>query len=182
MDPRHTPKGKRIHSRRRDPTTASSAPYSHFQGGRVTSPNRPQSTHGDGSRSLGFPTEPPAGILLQWGCWSCMGRQRGKHQTAGSKQPSLPTTSVVTSTSPKYTERTPLGTISNNSSDNADRPSMMTKKYHLHPKWMTMNPSLPTLARDRFQVRFTNWPHSSTTLAVTGNPMQRSLRSLRPRR
>ena len=58
--------------------TASSASYSHFQGGCVTSPVRSsESPYGDGSRLPRIPTEPPAGILLQWHCWSCESRQYG---------------------------------------------------------------------------------------------------------
>ena len=46
-------------------------------------------------------------------------------------------------------------------SGNADR-HMKTKMHHLNRRWKTMTPSLPMLARHRFQVRFTSWLQSSS--------------------
>ena len=46
-----------------------------------------QSPYGDGSRSMGSTTEPPAGIFLPWHCWSCETGQLWKHRQLGSSNP-----------------------------------------------------------------------------------------------
>ena len=66
------PQGEAYPLQSGNPTTASSASHSHFQGGRGNSPvGSSKPPYGDGGRSLGRRTEPPAGIFLQWNCWSC---------------------------------------------------------------------------------------------------------------
>ena len=162
-----------------NPAATSSAPFPYLQ----RSPGKPtdgsaEPSDGDGSRSLGSRTEPSTGILLQWNCWSYEIGRRGYINSWGQAT-RLANYWGRFYDIPENIPWTHRGRTTSN------RLTMLTKhrnsmKPHMNQIWKTVHPSRPTLAHYRFQVRFTNWqPSSSTFSTVTGNQMQRSLRSLR---
>ena len=95
------------------------------------------------------------GCMIAHACWigmisSCYcssldvrpGTGRHRQPAPAGHRHRLPITGVVTSTSLKYMKRKPLGTISSNGLTML-RDHLMTKKYHLSPKYSEMEDNEP---------------------------------------
>ena len=101
--------------------------------------------------------------------------------TLGNNPPNSPTTGVAISIFLKWTMSHINGITIHK------RLTMLinlkeAKNLFMDQGWTTQTPSRPMWEWHRYQVRFTNWLQSSGTFStMTGNPMLRSLRSLKIR-